>query len=68
LAYSHWLVKVEYTAEQLKTNRPEGLDPRRIHLYLSDSEFITVFKQDKATFAKLQQWKQDKLRKEAGLF
>jgi hypothetical protein len=52
----------------LKNSRPEGLDPRRIHLYLSDAEFGATFKQDKGAFGKLQQWKQDKMRKEVGLF
>ena len=37
-------------------------------LYLSDEQFQDKFKMDKASFQKLPLWRQQKLKKELGLF
>lgn len=41
-----------------KAARPADVDPARKERYLSDEEFATLFKMDKAAFAKLPEWKQ----------
>lgn len=45
-----------------------GIDPSQKELALSDSEFIDVFKMDKASFAKLAGWKKTRMKKDASLF
>lgn len=37
-------------------------------LYLSDAAFVAQFNMNKAQFKALPQWRQNKLKKEAGLF
>jgi hypothetical protein len=61
-----------FTYEQLqhKPGRsfPPGIDVAAREKYLSDDEFKKVLKMTKAEFAKLPAWRQQKLKKEVGLF
>lgn len=52
----------------LKTSKPEGVAADEKEKYLSDAQFLEAFKMDKAAFYKLVKWKQQKLKKEIGLF
>jgi len=49
-------------------NRPQDVDPRRKEQYLTEEEFIKVFKVSKDEFASLPAWKQQSAKKAAGLF
>eukprot|EP00884_Botryococcus_braunii_P011402 jgi/Botrbrau1/20262/Bobra.31_1s0047.1 len=46
----------------------DGIDPTQKQNYLSDSDFVEVFKMDRAAFAKLPQWRQLSLKKDRKLF
>mmetsp|Transcript_1279 Transcript_1279/g.3933 ORF Transcript_1279/g.3933 Transcript_1279/m.3933 type:complete len:1028 (-) Transcript_1279:35-3118(-) len=45
-----------------------AVDPTRRHFHLSDAEFETVLKMDKAKFRSLPRWKQTQLKKDFALF
>jgi len=50
-----------YTLKQLtcaKEFLPDDVDPTKKEIYLSDADFLTVFKMDKAKFEALPKWKQ----------
>lgn len=47
---------------------PKGVDPRNKEAYLRDEDFIKVLKSPREEFAKLKPWKQQALKKAAGLF
>ena len=48
---------------------PEGVDPTKRETYLSEEEFITVFKGiSKADFAKLSQYRKNQKKKDVSLF
>ncbi|KAN0036848.1 hypothetical protein ACTFIV_002162 [Dictyostelium citrinum] len=51
-----------------KTNLPNDIDKTCLHLYLSDEEFLSVFKMTKETFQKTPAWKTKQLRVDNGLF
>ncbi|KAN0035550.1 hypothetical protein ACTA71_004830 [Dictyostelium dimigraforme] len=51
-----------------KTNLPSDIDKTCLHLYLSDEEFLSVFKMTKETFQKTPAWKTKQLRVDNGLF
>jgi len=57
-----------FDIEILRGERPEGVSPAEKEKYLSDAQFQEVFKMGRAEFAGLKLWKQQKLKKEAGLF
>ncbi|TKR93319.1 hypothetical protein L596_007799 [Steinernema carpocapsae] len=52
----------------LKRDLPEGTDMKHLERYLSPEEFERVFKMGKEAFARLPQWKQIRMRKDARLF
>lgn len=55
--------------ETLKlTDLPAGFDPNHKEDYLSDADFKDVFKCSRAEFKELKPWKQQALKKGAGLF
>jgi len=55
--------------ETLKlTDLPAGVDPNHKEDYLSDADFKDVFKCSRAEFKELKPWKQQALKKDAGLF
>ncbi|NXS67271.1 VILI protein, partial [Pandion haliaetus] len=57
-------VLVNTSAEDL----PRGVDPSRKEYYLSDQDFQAVFGMSHSAFGKLPLWKQQKLKKDKGLF
>ena len=54
--------------EELREGTPDGVDPSRKEAHLSDEDFSSVFKMDKAAFAKMPKWKRDRAKKEAKLY
>uniref|UniRef100_A0A663DRR1 Villin-1 n=1 Tax=Aquila chrysaetos chrysaetos TaxID=223781 RepID=A0A663DRR1_AQUCH len=57
-------VLVNTSAEDL----PRGVDPSRKEYHLSDQDFEAVFGMSRSAFGKLPLWKQQKLKKDKGLF
>ncbi|XP_052647180.1 villin-1 [Harpia harpyja] len=57
-------VLVNTSAEDL----PQGVDPSRKEYHLSDQDFEAVFGMSRSAFGKLPLWKQQKLKKDKGLF
>lgn len=55
-------------AQLLAAELPPGVDVTKLETYLSDEEFIEVFKMDRATFQKLPQFRQIELKKKVYLF
>nr|DBA25049.1 TPA: hypothetical protein GDO54_012622 [Pyxicephalus adspersus] len=47
---------------------PDGVDPTRKEMYLSDSDFANIFGMPKAQFYQLPKWKQQNIKKQNGLF
>lgn len=47
---------------------PTGVDPTRRQDYLSDNDFVSVFKISKSQFSALDKYKRTALKKEVGLF
>ncbi|XP_033114401.1 supervillin-like isoform X2 [Anneissia japonica] len=63
------LNKTRYTLAELKERPlPEGVDPLKLEVYLSDEEFEEILKMPKDEFAQLPAWKQKNLKKNVGLF
>lgn len=56
-----------FPLQELKTSTPEGIDPSRRELYLSDADFMEVFKMEKKMFGALAKWKRDMKKKDVGL-
>ncbi|XP_062859265.1 supervillin isoform X2 [Trichomycterus rosablanca] len=63
------LSKNQYSLKEL-TSRPlpEGVDPLRLELYLSDEDFQTALEMTRDEFSTLPNWKQLNLKKSKGLF
>ncbi|KAM6070577.1 villin-1 [Chlamydotis macqueenii] len=57
-------VLVNTSAEDL----PRGVDPSRKESHLSDQDFQAVFNMNRSAFSNLPLWKQQKLKKDKGLF
>ncbi|XP_009323118.1 PREDICTED: villin-1 [Pygoscelis adeliae] len=57
-------VLVNTSAEDL----PQGVDPSRKEYHLSDQDFQAVFGMSRSAFSNLPLWKQQKLKKDKGLF
>ncbi|KAM8966405.1 villin-like protein isoform 2-T2 [Pelodytes ibericus] len=47
---------------------PDGVDPTRKEIYLSEEDFASILGMSKASFSQLPKWKQQNLKKESGLF
>ncbi|XP_071943115.1 uncharacterized protein [Antedon mediterranea] len=63
------LTKSRYTLAELKERPlPEGVDPLKLEVYLSDEEFEEILKMPKDEFSQLPAWKQKNLKKNVGLF
>ena len=56
-----------YTYEQLQ-GRVAGIDATKKELYLSDTEFQTVFNMSRGEFSSLPGWKAQAAKKKVGLF
>lgn len=57
-----------FDLQTLKTSIPEGVPGDKKEQYLNDADFQTAFNTTKAEFANLKLWKQQDLKKKAGLF
>ncbi|KAI1887253.1 hypothetical protein AGOR_G00187970 [Albula goreensis] len=63
------LTKTQYTVEELLGNPlPEGVDPQRLEIYLSDLDFQRVLEMKREEFNSLPNWQQINLKKSKGLF
>ncbi|KAM4028587.1 villin-1-like isoform 2-T2 [Anomaloglossus baeobatrachus] len=47
---------------------PDGVDPSKKEMYLSDADFANIFGMPKAQFYQLPKWKQQNIKKQYGLF
>lgn len=47
---------------------PEGCDPTRLEIYLSDADFEPALGCNRTEFERMPLWKQTNLKKERGLF
>uniref|UniRef100_A0A6I8NEL5 Villin-1 n=1 Tax=Ornithorhynchus anatinus TaxID=9258 RepID=A0A6I8NEL5_ORNAN len=59
---------LEQLANRPPEELPEGVDPTKKEMYLSDGDFLSVFGMSPASFAALPQWRRQNLKKERGLF
>ncbi|XP_070957626.1 supervillin-like isoform X9 [Oncorhynchus clarkii lewisi] len=63
------LSKTQYPLEELlQTPLPEGVDPQRLEIYLSDHDFQTILEMKRDEYDFLPNWKQISLKKSKGLF
>uniref|UniRef100_A0A8C4XG34 HP domain-containing protein n=1 Tax=Erpetoichthys calabaricus TaxID=27687 RepID=A0A8C4XG34_ERPCA len=63
------LCKTQYSMEEvLARPLPEGVDPLKLEVYLSDEDFQRVLEMKKDEFNALPAWKQLNLKKSKGLF
>lgn len=63
------LMKTQYPLEELlRRPLPEGVDPQRLEVYLSDQDFQTILEMKRDEYASLPSWKQIDLKKSKGLF
>ncbi|XP_053269432.1 supervillin isoform X2 [Pleuronectes platessa] len=63
------LSKEQYSIEELTGKPlPEGVDPLRLEVYLSDEDFKTLLEMSRVEFNALPNWKQKNLKKSKGLF
>ncbi|KAG8573261.1 hypothetical protein GDO81_012337 [Engystomops pustulosus] len=53
---------------KLAEDLPDGVDPSKKEMYLSDAEFANIFGMPKAQFYTLPKWKQQNMKKQFGLF
>ncbi|KAK9535307.1 hypothetical protein VZT92_007696 [Zoarces viviparus] len=62
------LMKTQYPLEELlRSPLPEGVDPQRLEVYLSDQDFQTILEMKRDEYASLPDWKQSDLKKSKGL-
>lgn len=62
------LMKTQYPLEELlRSPLPEGVDPQRLEVYLSDQDFQTILEMKRDEYASLPDWKQIDLKKSKGL-
>eukprot|EP01132_Coremiostelium_polycephalum_P006635 gene6635-8208_t len=59
--------KQTYTYEELK-KRPSNIDHNNLEIYLSDDEFISVFKIPRDEFNKMPAWKKNNIKQKLDLF
>lgn len=57
-----------FSLTDLQSVCPEGVDPAKKEMYLSDADFQSVFGMDKAAWEKMPAWKRKNKKKEAKLF
>ncbi|KAK6311532.1 hypothetical protein J4Q44_G00171960 [Coregonus suidteri] len=63
------LTKTQYPLEELlQTPLPEGVDPHRLEIYLSDHDFQTILEMKRDEYDSLPNWKQITLKKSKGLY
>ncbi|XP_028454623.1 supervillin isoform X1 [Perca flavescens] len=62
------LMKTQYPLEELlRSPLPEGVDPQRLEVYLSDQDFQTILEMKRDEYDSLPDWKQIDLKKSKGL-
>ncbi|XP_049416405.1 supervillin isoform X2 [Epinephelus fuscoguttatus] len=62
------LMKTQYPLEELlRSPLPDGVDPQRLEVYLSDQDFQTILEMKRDEYASLPDWKQIELKKSKGL-
>ncbi|XP_068574354.1 supervillin-like isoform X3 [Cebidichthys violaceus] len=62
------LMKTQYPLEELlRSPLPEGVDPQRLEVYLSDQDFQTILEMKRDEYASLPGWEQIDLKKSKGL-
>ncbi|XP_034075777.1 supervillin isoform X6 [Gymnodraco acuticeps] len=62
------LMKTQYPLEELlQSPLPEGVDPQRLEVYLSDHDFQSILEMKRDEYASLPDWKQIDLKKSKGL-
>lgn len=52
----------------LRRPLPDGVDPTRLEVYLSNDDFFELLSMTKTQFQELPAWKQSAVKKEKGLF
>ncbi len=58
-----------YTYEEILNKQyPKGIDTSKLEAYLSDEEFVQVLGVDREEFETYPVWKQQKIKREQGLF
>ncbi|XP_041123033.1 supervillin-like [Polyodon spathula] len=63
------LCKTQYSLEELQAKPlPEGVDPLKLEIYLSNEDFQRVLEMKRDEFNSLPNWKQINLKKSKGLF
>ncbi|XP_064421481.1 supervillin isoform X3 [Latimeria chalumnae] len=63
------LCKTQYTLEEIQSRPlPEGVDPLKLEIYLSDEDFQRALEMKRDEFNSLPNWKQINLKKAKGLF
>lgn len=63
------LSQSEYPLSVIQTRPlPEGVNPTKLELYLSEKDFELALGMDRKEFNDLPSWKQIELKKERGLF
>jgi len=67
IGYADW-ASSKATADEVRANKVANMDPAQKELYVSDSEFHTIFKMDKQAFIKLPGWKRTQAKQAARLF
>ncbi|KAI9184484.1 hypothetical protein H9P43_003537 [Blastocladiella emersonii ATCC 22665] len=66
--FTHQSKAKTYTVEQLKKRDVPGIDTTHLETYLSDADFVATFGMPRDAFGALPKWKQQDLKKKAGLF
>ncbi|XP_062900394.1 supervillin a isoform X9 [Mobula hypostoma] len=65
----HKLCQTQYPLAELQARPlPEGVDPLKLEIYLTDEDFQKALEMTREEFSVLPSWKQVKLKKEKGLF
>ncbi|CAK8673747.1 unnamed protein product [Clavelina lepadiformis] len=57
-----------YSLEELVSSCPEGVNPRKKEKYLSEQDFLLVFKLTREDFSKKSEWSRNELKKKHKLF
>ena len=58
----------KYTLDELTSSFPEGVKPSLKEAYLTDEQFLATFGMTKETFYDKKLWRQQEMKKKAGLF
>jgi hypothetical protein len=61
-------LKTRSAEERISNPYPSNIDTRNRELYLSDADFMSIFKMTKDEFSKVPAWRKQELKKRAKLF